>query len=207
MSSRRGRLLLLALALLLVAGALLAGPLADRHGGGASPRDPAPTAQPTGAAAPSRPAPSPTATPTRATLPSLEVSRYRVIKQNSPRVVPRGRWHDLAHYRVQPDRPTTHVMQVNLNVRRATGPRPTHVTVGWLVHQDGERRRVGVATFAVPTFRGDYPFQVTHRFTTMGTTGRAVAQVLVEGSGDVRLPLSVIKAIVWPDPATGWHTA
>lgn len=202
MSSPRRRLLVLALVMLLAAGVLLARPVADRYRGGVLPPEPTSTPEPTATTAPSGPVARPT--PTATVLPPLDVSAYRVIKQNSPRVVPRGRWYDLASYRVQPHRPTTHVMQVNLNIRRSTGERPTHVTVGWLVRQGGERRRVGVATFAVPQSRGDYPFQVTHRFTTMGTTGRAEAQVLVEGSGRVRLPLSVVKAIVWPDPTRGW---
>ena len=134
-------------------------------------------------------------------LPPLEITPYRVIKSTDYRVIERGSWFTLARYRVQGDRPTTHQLQVNLNVRRADGARPTFVTVGWLVRpaDDADRspRRVGMQTFAVPDRTGDFPFQISHRHTTMTPAGRTLAQISIEGSGTVTTRLSVAKAIVW----------
>lgn len=149
----------------------------------------------------------PSASPSVPALPPLTVRPYRVIKDRSLRVIPRGEWFDLASYRVQAPRPTTHSLQLNLNVRRATGPRPTHVTVGWVIRSAQGERRVGLQTFAVPRRSGDYPFQVTHRATSVGIRGRATAQVLVQGEGTVSTRLSVAKAIVWVEPGAADRSA
>jgi hypothetical protein len=153
--------------------------------------DPTVTAEPEGTRT--------TFTPDR-DLPALTVRPYRVIKDTSLRRIPRGQWFDVGTYPMQALRPTTHVLQVNLNVRRATGPRPTHVTVGWQVRSPRGTHRFGTATFAVPQRRGDYPFQITHRVTTWGEGGRATAQVYVSGRGSVTTRLTVAKAIVWVEP-------
>lgn len=131
-------------------------------------------------------------------LPPQSARPYRVAKDSSQREIVRGTWVDVASYQVRPERPTTHVLQVNLDVRHARGDRPEWVSVAWLVTRSpGPSARVGLHTFAVPARQGDRPFQITHRHTAVGATGSAVAQIRVEGSGSVTTRLTVAKSLVW----------
>ena len=115
-------------------------------------------------------------------------------------MVTRGDWYDVGIYDVQAGRPVSHSMQVNLKIRTATGERPTFVKVRWgrVPETSGPIDWTGTQVFAVPTSRGDKPFQLTHGHTFVAKSGRVTAQVLVPGKGEVELRLSVLKAITWP---------
>ena len=131
---------------------------------------------------------------------SADVRPYRVMKDESVRAVTRGDWYDVGIYDVQAGRPVAHSMQVNLKIRSATGQRPTFVKVRWgrVPEARGPIDWTGTQVFAVPTSRGDKPYQLTHGHTFVAKSGRVTAQVLVPGRGQVELRLSVLKAITWP---------
>ena len=139
--------------------------------------------------------------PAEAGKAASQVRRFQTFIEEENHWIRRGRWVDIKTYNTTPNRPVTHAIQLNLNIRKATGDRPSFVKVSWVRDKgDGVPDRTGSQVLAVPSFRGDRPFQVSHEHTFLGVPGKTTAQVYVQGKGKVLVTHSVVKAVSWP----GW---
>jgi hypothetical protein len=101
----------------------------------------------------------------------------------------------LQSYNTRSGTPTSHIVQLTLNIRAATGGRPSYISAGWK-RSDGHR--VGEQTFAIPEKGGDRPFHISHHYTFFNTGSPAQAQLFIPGSGRVLVATEVIKAIAHP---------
>ena len=142
---------------------------------------------------------SATGQPGSATVVSADsVPAYQAFPSDVTRSIPRGRWVDLATYRTPMGTPVTHNVSLALDIRRATGPRPTFIKVSWVRDKGAGWDRTGSQVYALPTSAGDNPFYVTHEHTIGGVRGLAKAQVFIPGSGSVPLRSSLVQAIAFP---------
>ena len=123
------------------------------------------------------------------------IKRYQLWNKTADRWLPRGRWVTLQGYRSRTGVPTTHIVQLNLRIRGATGGRPSHLVTGW---QRADGHRVGEMTFAIPEKGGDRPYHVSHHYTFFNTGNTTAAQLFIPGSGRVKVTTEVIKAIAHP---------
>lgn len=124
------------------------------------------------------------------------VPRYQLFDDRSDQYVERGRWVTLHTYDTRSGVPSTNIVQLNMNIRAATGDRPTHLVMGWWVSDTGER--VGEQTMAMPGRGGDRPFQVSHDYTFLPNGSNVSPQIFIPGSGQVKITTEVVKAIAHP---------
>lgn len=123
----------------------------------------------------------------------VSVPRYQLVDNRSDQWLRRGRWIDLHSFATRSGVPTKNIIQLNMNIRAATGDRPAYILVGW--SQGGTR--VGLQTLAIPSKGGDRPFQVAHDYTAVNG-GRTTAQLFIPGSGQVKVTAEVVKAVAHP---------
>ena len=53
------------------------------------------------------------------------IKRYQLWNKRADRLLPRGRWITLQSYKSRTGVPTTHIVQLNLRIKGASGGRPS----------------------------------------------------------------------------------